>query len=727
MNPLENISTPYLAFNARTLAVWLVVFFCSTHTLHAQDIPTQSNDDSDVQQLIESTAENNATEDADYTNLIEALFYYKEHPINLNQTNKDELIQFPFLSEIQINNLLNHIDKNGKLITICELQGISGFDLQTIKKLLPYVYVTDNLNKANFSIKEMFQNGQHMVLTRYSQVLETQKGFTPIDSAALHNSPNSRYIGSPQILYTRYRFTYGNNVSWGFTGKKDQGELFFKNNQNFKYDWYENMLRGNQGNGFDFNSAHFFIKNVKFIRAFVVGDYQASFGQGLVLWSGLAFTKSANINSLKKSSIGIKPYTSANLLRYLRGTALTMGYKRLEGTAFFSRKKLDGTISDTLTTGEIAAISSLQTTGYHTTATGVANKGSVTQTVYGGNISYKGKKLTVGATVLNYMLDKDLSRNLSYYNQFQFSSTQNMNASIDYSYVFRNFNFFGEEAICQNGGKAFINGAIVSLDPRLSMTVAYRNYQRNYQNLVGNGFAENSTTANEKGTYIGISAKPTNTISFNAYYDRFEFPWMSYQANAPSHGFDYLAQLNYTPSKKFDMYVRIRDRNKQRNAIDDDALIYYLAPVNQTNYRFNISYTILPSLKLKNRIEMVDYKINSNKTQKGYLAYQDIIYNKIGSPLSVTLRYALFHTDSYDARIYAYETEVPGVYSILANYYRGSRFYILVDYMITKRIELWLRYSQTFYDDRNVISAGSLTEIQGNTKSTVEAQLKFRF
>ncbi len=109
------------------------------------------------------------------------------------------------------------------------------------------------------------------------------------------------------------------------------------------------------------------------------------------------------------------------------------------------------------------------------------------------------------------------------------------------------------------------------------------------------------------------------------------------------------------------------------------------------------------------------------------MAYQDIVYNKVGKPLSVTLRYALFHTDSYNARIYAYETEVPGVYSILANYYRGSRFYILVDYNITRRIELWLRYSQTFYDDRNIISPGSLNEIQGNTKSTVEAQVKFKF
>jgi hypothetical protein len=202
---------------------------------------------------------------------------------------------------------------------------------------------------------------------------------------------------------------------------------------------------------------------------------------------------------------------------------------------------------------------------------------------------------------------------------------------------------------------------------------------------------------------------------------------MRYQANAPSNGTDYLAQINYTPSKKVDMYFRIRERNKQKNTNSADAIIDYLVPWKQTNYRFNISYSILPSVKLKNRVELIDYKLDNNKTQKGYLAYQDFTYNKIGTPLSVSLRYALFQTDSYDSRIYAYESDMPGAYSILSNYYRGSRFYILLDYNLTRKIEIWVRYSQTYYDNKSVISSGSLTEIQGNTKSEIKAQVRFKF
>jgi hypothetical protein len=91
------------------------------------------------------------------------------------------------------------------------------------------------------------------------------------------------------------------------------------------------------------------------------------------------------------------------------------------------------------------------------------------------------------------------------------------------------------------------------------------------------------------------------------------------------------------------------------------------------------------------------------------------------------LRFALFQTDSYDSRIYAYENDVQGYYSIPSYYYRGSRFYVMMNYNITQNIELWLRYSQTFYDNQNVISPGSLTEIDGNTKSEIRAQAMFKF
>jgi len=692
-----------------------------------QDSVIPKTDDSQIQQQLENIAENSENEEDDYTNLLDALMYYKDHPLNLNKVQKEDLQQLQLLSDIEINNLFKHIEKNGKLITIYELQGIAGFDLQTIQKILPYVRVNDNFSSSHYSLKEMFKNGQHMVMFRYARIIEQQKGFTDIDSAGLFKSKNSRYIGSPDKLYLRYRFTYGTNISWGFTAEKDQGELFFKQNQRFNYDWYEKGLNGNQKTGFDFYSAHFFIRNIRFVKALAIGDYQATFGQGLTLWSGLAFGKSADVMNVKKSALGLRPYTSVDENRFMRGLATTVTLKNLEATAFVSRKKVDANVSDTTETGEVFTISALQETGFHSTYSEIEDKHSITQTIYGGNISYKGKQLSVGLTGVNYELSNDFQRDLSYYNQFEFSSRQNANIGLDYNFIFRNFNFFGEQAMSQNGGMAFVNGAFISLDPKLSLTVLYRNYQRNFQNLLSNGFAENTRAANEKGWFVGIVAKPLKTITLSAYLDRFEFPWLKYQTNAPSVGYDYLAQINYTPSKKFDTYFRIRSRTKFKNTTEDIDDIDFIVPVQQTNYRLNLSYSILPSVKLKNRVELIDYKFDNSPTKKGYVVYQDILFKKMSFPLSVTLRYALFQTDNYDSRIYAYENDMIGAYSIPSYYYKGSRFYILLNYDLTRRIELWLRYSQTVYDNRKVISEGSINEIQGNTRSEIKVQARFKF
>ena len=669
---------------------------------------SQDTIDDNIQQKIENVAENLNNEDADYSNLIEQLDYYREHPVNLNSATKEELMELGLLSEIQVNNLLSHIAKNGKLITVYELQSIDGFDMETIKKILPYIFVSDNVSSAHFSLKEMFNKGQNVFTFRYSQILEEQTGFTPADSGA---SANSRYLGTPQKFYARYRFTYGNTVSWGITGEKDAGEDFFS---------------GSQKNGFDFYSAHLFVRNVKFLKAFAVGDYTVGFGQGLTTWSGIAYGKSADAVNIKKNPSGIRPYSSVDENRFFRGVATTLGCKSFTLTAFYSKKKIDANISDTLPDGEILAVSSLQETGYHTTPSELADKHSLEQSVYGGNLSFSKRKLQLGVSYLSTSFDAEYKRSLDLYNQFDFSAKQLSNYSFDYSFIAKNFNFFGEAAMSDNGGISFLNGVLIALDPKLSLSVLQRYYQRDYQSIFANAFAENTLPSNEQGIYFGITAKPSQFVTINAYFDHYVFPWLKYQISAPSQGSDWLAQVNYTPSKKLDIYFRVKQKDKFTNFNVPDE-IDYLVPTRQINYRFNISYTISPSFKLKNRAEYLTWDDGTGNKEEGFLIYQDLTYKKLGNPLSLTLRYALFQTDSYDSRMYTYENDIPGSYSIPSYYYHGARTYLMLNYDITRKVEIWVRWAQTYYSNKNIISEGSLTEIKGNTKTEIKAQLRIKF
>src|SRR5207244_3596793 len=140
-----------------------------------------------------------------------------------------------------------------------------------------------------------------------------------------------------------------------------------------------------------------------------------------------------------------------------------------------------------------------------------------------GNATYKGKKFNVGITYLNTILGADFKRNPTYYNQFEFSSATISNAGINYSYNLKNFVLFGEAAASDNGGFAYVNGIMACIDPRFSVAVLNRDYQRNYQSLFGNAFAENTLSANEKGNYLAINIKLTDQVTMNTYYDRFSF------------------------------------------------------------------------------------------------------------------------------------------------------------------------------------------------------------
>lgn len=266
----------------------------------------------------------------------------------------------------------------------------------------------------------------------------------------------------------------------------------------------------------------------------------------------------------------------------------------------------------------------------------------------------------------------------------------------------------------------------MSLDPKVALIIMHRNYGRDYQSLISSAVSESSRNVNEQGIYTGITLNPVSKINIAAYYDKFIFPWMRYQTDAPSHGSDFLAQVNYTPTRKIDMYARIRQRDKFKNTTEDIDDIDFIVGTQQTNYRYNVSYSISPSIRLRNRVDLISYSIGDNDPEKGYLVYQDIMYKALSSPVSFSFRYALFDTDSYNARLYTYESDVLYAFSIPAFYSRGTRTYLVVRYTPKKNIDIWVRYAQTFYNNKNVIGSG-LEEIQGNTRSELKAQVRFRF
>lgn len=691
---------PHIFFRVSLLCACALLLWSSRTLAQTDD---QKN--SIIEQLIEQIAAGlDEGQELDYTNLFEDLSFYFEHPLNLNNAQPEELRELQVLTDVQISNLQRHIARYGELRSLFELQAIEDFDPVTIRNLTWFVTVKPTLQMQDFSLKEFFNDATHDLFLRYRRNLQLADGFRPDPETGVPD-----FVGSPDYMYTRYRLNYKKSFRAGFTLEKDAGESL--------------------ETGPDFYSAHAMFSGQTWLRRLVVGDYQALFGQGLTCWNGLAFGKSPFISNVKRNGIGLRPYSSVQETNFFRGAAATVGFGNLELTTFLSDKRIDGNIdetADSVLTDDEVIVSSLPVGGLHRTASEIANKNQVRETVIGSNIKYARRVFSIGATVIRTAIDARLQPDLQLYNMYRLTANENIVAGIDYQAVLGNANFFGEIARSQNGAISAINGLVAALHPRLTVSAVHRNFAKDFQNSKANVFGENPlTAANERALYVGVQAVPDNRFTLTAYADLIRYPWLRFRVDAPSLAKDYLAQLNYKPDKKNEIYLRYRRQQNVLNVNSEEAYITTPSPTLRQNWRIHAAYQAHPNVQMRTRAEWTFFE-DSQSVSRGFVIYQDVNYKRIGSRVTYTLRYALMDAQDWDARIFAYENDVLYAFSILPYYGRGSRVYGMVKVDIARGIDLWARYGAFLYDQTRDITdeAADPTE---RMKSDVHIQLRFQF
>ncbi|MBL7963996.1 MAG: helix-hairpin-helix domain-containing protein [Flavobacteriales bacterium] len=703
-----------------------------------------------IEQRIETAAELLGEDsNVDLTNLFEVLVDYYRDPLNLNRCTPADLEAMALLNDVQLAAFFAHRNRLGPLLSVYELQTIDAWDPATLELIRPFVTVKESGTNIRTPFKDMFGRSEHVLYIRSVTDVQQRRGYmgrnnifgntysypngNPLpdlgDPAVVDSlRANSKvYLGSPYQVFTRYRMRYRNNLSFGITAEKDAGEEFF---------------RGTQTQGFDFYSAHLFLREVGPFKSVVIGDYQAQFGQGLTCWTGLAFASKSSFSlNVKRSGIGLSPYTSVNENRFLRGVGATVGLgRRFDLTGFYSRNKLDATLSEVFnedtsaTPGNVneAVITSFQEGGFHRTTQEMDRKHRVTEQLMGAHLRYAHNFFQVGMTAVHSAFSNTLNRSLQTYNQFEFNGRSLTNVGMDWNMIYRNLTWFGEVSASSSDGNysevsavGYLTGLLAALDRRVSLALLFRNYPRDLRNLHAVAFREGTLSANERGLYTGIEIRPNREWGFNAYFDQYRFPWLRYQVNAPSAGHEVLAQLNWRPARTTEIYLRYRDQRFQRNSQMSTDGMQPAVDTRLSNYRFNASYRVSPSVSLRNRVDVVEYQRTGSPMQHGFLIYQDIVHRPLRSTAEFTFRLALFETTSYDARVYAFESDLIGLFSIPPYSGRGMRWYAMVRLTPQRRVDLWVRYGSWIFNDQNVISSG-LQEINGNVRSDVKVQLRIR-
>jgi len=662
-----------------------------------------SAENSDWMQFLEELAESGEIETADLERLFDELSYLSENPINLNTATKQDLERLPFLTDIQVENILYYVYKFGPLIDIYELKNIEDLDFRTMNYLLPFVYAgKQEEKKEKFKLADALKYGKNEVLLRGDYTLQEKAGYADASEEEKAAHPSRYYLGEPYYLSLRYRYQF-RNIQVGAAGEKDVGEAFW--NANHK--------------GFDYYSFNFNLKEAGILDKLHIGDYRLSFGQGLVMNTNFAMGKTSFVGNINRQNAAISRHVSTGESNFFRGIAASLKLKEFTATFFYSNRLQDAN-SDSLT------ILSIKTDGYNRVPNDIKKRRTARLITTGGHLEWRNSNFQVGLSAVYYSFGgKTLNPTKQTYNLFYFRGKEHSDYSIDYAYRNKKISFRGETAIDADGKMATLNNLLFNPISRVELVLSYRNYARDYNAMYGKAFAESSTVQNESGIYSGLKFSPAQKWEIAAYIDFFRFPWLKYGINSPSDGTDGLLQVFYKPKSGFQMNFRYRYKEKSHNVKSEDGKATYVLPYRQHRLRYQADLSLGERWKTKTQ---TDYNRYSDDAQSysGWSATQLLTYSPKRGNLQLDGCLGWFKTDNWDTRITLYEKNILYAFSYPSYYGEGLRAYLVAKWKIAKSLTVYLKLANTHYYDRETIGS-DLEEIKGKNKTDVYCLLKYGF
>ena len=637
---------------------------------------------------------NNSVNSLNWENELEELSNRLQEPVNLNSATREQLEQFPFLSDIQIEHLLAYIYIHGQMETIYELQLVEELDRQTIQYLLPFVCIKAINNEPAFRWKTMLKDagryGKNEVLTRLDIPFYKRKGY------------EHTYLGPSVYNSVKYTFRYRDQLYAGGVAEKDAGEPFAALHNRYGYDYY---------------SFYLLLQNCGRLKLLAVGNYRLSFGQGLVMSTDYLMGKTIYASSFNNRSTGIKKHSSTDEYNYFRGVATTVALtKRLSVSAFYSHRNMDGVVTD----GEITSV---YKTGLHRSRKEADKKNLLTSQLTGGNVSYQQNHIRLGITGVYYVFNRPYEPELTGYSKYNIHGNHFYNLGIDYAYRWRRFSFQGETAIGKQGW-ASLNRLQYSPVQDIQFMLIHRFYSYDYWAMYAHSFGEGSTVQNEQGYYVGLETTPFSHWRFFVSFDLFSFPWKKYRINKPSRGTDGLIQATFTPRTNLSMYLKYRYKQKERDLTGSKGTL--TLPIFHHQLRYRLNYSLNDVFSSRTTLDYNHFHSQDRAATKGYQVTQMISSQLPWTRLFADVQGSYFCTDDYDSRVYVSEKGLLYTFYTPSFQGRGFRCAVRLRYELNKHWLFITKFGVTIYLNRNEIGSGN-DLIYGNKKADIQMQLRIKF
>ncbi|HHE31741.1 MAG TPA: helix-hairpin-helix domain-containing protein [Chlorobaculum parvum] len=642
--------------------------------------PLPSLADDSIQNLLDrSEPESNAEE------LFSVLEDLRGQRIPINLASEEQLLGLPLLNAADAARIIDWRRQHGPIKLAAELEKVIG--KKSAKRLSSFFSFE---LPAKQEEKKISQPIHGSLISRVYWESPPRAGIE-----------NGKYAGENRHLYNQLQ---ASTPQYGFTVLQDSdvGEADFD----------------------DFISLGAYARQLGIVSQVVIGNYRLSFGQGLLFGQGRYFSKGTDaIDGVLLSSRPLRPYTSAAEYGFLQGAAVTLSPRDFEMTAFTSSNKVDASIKE-------GVVTSISTSGYHRMASERLKKDNLTERVSGLNLRYRYRSdeldAVVGATWADYRYGLPLDQ-LN-------GGRGGWLASIEASAVYQDVQLFGEAAFSDTpGAVSWLAGAQAELAKDVTGVVSMREYAVDYVSPFAGAFAERGDDAsNEEGFYTGLSADVLDNLNLAASYDLFRFPELDPDRYAlPSSGHEARLYATWKPIRSITLegLYQHQEKEETKTQTGPDTYRDYVMPVPKTTNRVQLSLKARcsSSLILKSRVAFKSVEssfVSGLETEQGRLFYQQINWKR--GLFTLKTRLAFFDTDSYDAALYAYEDDLPLVYTLSTYYGQGKAWFILLDYKPVKNFRLTAKYETTWHDDRDAYSSGNdLRDTSSPSSFELGAMLRF--
>lgn len=585
---------------------------------------------------------------------INQLYELAENPVRINSGDEKEISRLFFLSDFQVKALVDYVKSSGDIVSVYEIVSIPGFDRQTAGWMTQFI---------SFKEKSTQLSGKK----KFTRTLLTNMTLKSGES-------DSSYLGSPLKVLTKYKFLAG-VFSGGLTTEKDPGEQ---------------MLTGSPPLP-DFLSAYLSYAGKGIVRRIILGDFNSRLGLGTNINTGMRTTLSLNAPGYMSAKNEIRPWTSTDENSFFRGAATELSFKNLGLILFCSRNMIDATTGYSADSSELY-ITNLYNSGLHYNPDLLLKKDVLTSTTYCINMNCNFKSLRTGITwsesrfSIPFRVEKNDPEKL-----FDFTGFENNIFSLHYNYLINRLLFFGELSANSFRNPAIVQGITIRPSDRFSVNLLYRNYSPRFVSFHGKGPGNSTLTNNENGIFGNLSFEIAKHLFITAGCDISYAPWLKYHTCFPSMAKKYEIRLKYLPSEKYSFDFAYN----QRSAMYDLNKEQGVASVSENEGNtFKGTAKVLLNERLSATARL-DAKFTGPSGSEGMLLLQDFNYRFRKLPLTIWIRYCIFRTDDWNARLYTYENDLLYSFSIPSLSGNGIRSYIMLKWDIKDFAELRIKYGMT--------------------------------